>query len=215
MKNKEKFEKSDIQRWSTLNISVNRLPHELRNVELVERNLNIDDYSNWNVFQLNGINPKKYSQYPSLYRFLSERESIWSNEDFLILQKKITPELEKKWSEFADKASDILKALIENVKKASWTADFYEMTKKYRDEIVSIFKDNSSYVVNMFWNLVEWYNNWEITEQDINELSQWAELIRYKVPENNMFFYTKWTDEEIDELKNKFLDGWSNIYTVI
>jgi hypothetical protein len=214
MENKENSEKADIKRWSILNINVNRLPHELRNVELVERNLNIDDYSNWNVFQLNGVNPKKYSQYPSLYRFLSERKSTWSNERFLILQKEITPEIEKKWVEFMDKTSEILKILIENVKQAWWTADFYEMTKKYRDEIVSIFKNNSSYVVNMFWSLVEWYNSWEITEQDINELSQWAELIRYKVPENNMFFYTKWTDKEIDELKNKFLDGWSNIYMV-
>ena len=214
MKDKENFEKADIKRWSILNINVNHLPHELRNVELVERNLNINDYDNWNIFQLNVINPKKYSQYPSLYRFLSERKSTWSNERFLILQKEITPEIEKKWVEFMDKASEILKILIENVKQAWWTADFYEMTKKYRDEIVSIFKNNSSYVVNMFWSLVEWYNSWEITEQDINELSQWAELIRYKVPENNMFFYTKWTDKEIDELKNKFLDGWSNIYMV-
>lgn len=214
MKGKEDLDKSNVQRWSIINITVNNLPRELKKAEIPERRTDIDDYSNWKVFQFGKKHPENYVRYPSLYKFLSEQKSKWFDDSFLILQKEITPELEKKWIEFANKASEILKILIENVKKAWWADDFYEMTNKYREEIVSIFKNNSSYVVNMFWDLVKWYNNWEITEQDINELSQWAELIKYKTPVNEMFCYITWSDKKIMDEKNKFLDSWSNVYVV-
>lgn len=211
----EKKEKSDIQRWSIVNIWVDNLPYELRNVELSEWKFNIDDYSNWNVFWLNyNTNPKKYSQYPSLYKFLSEWQFTWFWDDFLILQKQLTPELQEQAALSVNKACEILNILIENVKKAWWKREFQKMAQEYRDEIVSIFKDYSWEVVDMLWNLVEWYKTWEITEEDIDGLSDSAELIKFKPIENNMFCYIKWIPKEIDELKNRFLDWWSNIFVV-
>lgn len=211
MAKKDNIENYDVQRWYIVKIGINWLPEELKNIKSLT-GFPVKDYHNRRVFELNSaIKPEKFIQYPWLFDLLSSLKTEWSKDRILVLQREITAEVREKMS----KASEILNILIDTVKESKWREKFFSMASKYRSDILSLFQNNAAAeIMYHLWEFAEWYGKWEITEQDIKNLKNMAELVQYNTPENNAITYIQWTKDEIEEEKNKFLNSWSNVYRV-
>lgn len=208
---KEVAENKEIQHWSIIKINSQDLPVELKNIKSLDTEFRFEDYKNRNVFEIN--EESNIAIYPALYNLVSHHNLKWKSR-FLILQKQITPETQAEVNRMINKAADLLEVLINKIKESTWKGNFYTITQEYSNEIGNIFKDDSYHIMDMFWDIAEYHNQWEITEQDIDELLIPANLLRYKTPENNTLCYIQWSPIEIEQQKNKLLDNWSNIFLV-
>ena len=231
MENKEKIEWSEVQRWSITNTGVRWLPEQLKSaqelyeiddMEAYSDELDFYGYGNWRVFEINvKYNLKKYIKYPSLYKLLSDLKAEWNDERVLILHKQPTPKFLEKLDKWRDRASDILTTLIDVVKQSKSKDDFYKMAEKYRNEIISALQDDNNSISDMMttlWDLAELHGKWEINDQEVEEYKEgcrsFIQTRKFMTPIHKSFFYMKWTKERIKELKNKFLEHWSNVFVI-
>ena len=207
MENIENSE-SNIQRWRIINVWVDSLPEEWKNI-LCKCGIWENDYSDRDVYEIDrNKDPEEFSEYPGISSLLQRLK--YKGDNYWILIARKTPERQRK----INRTSEIMCILYNGVKEYNWGEKVNGLVEKYWEELISILGDNYSWVIQNYLDDAKRYRQWEVADSFIEiaklQMKQWAS----SASANDAINFLDWTKEEIEMYKNKFLENWSNIYMV-
>ena len=115
-----------------------------------------------------------------------------------------------------NRGSEIMCALFDNIIETKWSSKAFDLVEKYRVELSSILNNRHVYLelINIYVASAQEYSAWKIDDETIESLKLAVKQAFSKPIANNMILYIKWTKEEIERQKNKFLENWSNIFII-
>lgn len=216
MENKEGVE-SNIERWHIIDVGVERIPEEWKNVIALCRLYKVANYTSREVFEINRKEyPEEYAEYPALYRLLKYQKNNTSKDKILILREKITPEKQEQVRKVLKRVSKLICILFDGIKEYKWGEGAIALVKEYEKELISTFTNIYPWIISNYLEFVKSYREWEITDQDIEKWKlEVKEMASSDIEiKRDMIYYLQWTEWEIEKEKNKFLENWMNIFRI-
>ena len=204
MGEKENLE-SHIQRWRIINVWVDSLPEEWKNI-LCKCGIWENDYADRDVYEIDrNKDLKEFSEYPGISSLLQHLKDKGDNYWILIAHK--TQERQRK----INRTSEIMCILFNGVKEYNWGEQVNGLVEKYREELMYIFGDNYSWVIQDYLEDAKRYRQWEVADSYIEKAKLKMKNLVLVASANGAINFLDWTKDEIEMHKNKFLENWSNI----